>query len=265
MEVRGKRALLTGATGGIGVAIARSLAARGAELLLSARREPQLRDLATSLPGEEHRWLVADLAADDAVERIAAEAAGADILVANAGIPGGGRLERMTPEQVDLVLRVNLTVPVRLAHAMLGGMLDRASGQLVFIGSLQSKAAMPRSSLYSATKFGLRGFALSLRQDLAGTGVGVSMVLPGFVRDAGMFADSGATPPLGLGTVTPEEVGEAVAGAVERDRAEVEIAPLQQRIAAGIAHRRPHLAARVTGRRAGKVADQVVEGQANKR
>jgi len=265
MDPRGKLVLLTGATGGLGIAIARSLGGRGARLLLTSRREPELRELASSLPGDGHRWVVADLADDCAVERIAAEAAGVDILVANAGLPAGGRLERTSPEDVERALRVNLAAPVRLAHSLLDGMLERGAGQLVFIGSLQSKAAMPRSSLYSATKFGLRGFALSLRQDLAGTGVGVSVVLPGFVRDAGMFADSGASPPLGLGTVTPDEVGEAVARTIERDLAEVEVATFQQRLAAAIAHRRPHLAARVTGRRAGKVADQVIEGQANKR
>jgi hypothetical protein len=89
-------------------------------------------------------------------------------------------------------------------------------------------------------------------------------VLPGFIRDAGMFADSGAKAPPGLGTSSPEEVGEAVATAIERNRAEVEVAPLLQRLGAGFAHRRPHLAARITRRNAARTADRVIEGQARK-
>lgn len=264
MKLRGKTALLTGATGGLGQAIAAVLAEGGATLVLTSRREPELAELAASLPGEGHRTVVADLATEGATDQITAAAGDLDILVANAGIPAGGRLERFAPEEVERALRVNLTAPVRLARDLIPGMCERGIGQLVFVSSLQGKAALPRSSLYSATKFGLRGFALSLRQDLAGTGVGVSVVLPGFVRDAGMFADSGTKAPLGLGTASPREVGEAVAAAIEHDRAEVAVAPLLQRLGAGIAHRRPQLAAKVTGRRAGKVADRVVDGQAGK-
>jgi short-subunit dehydrogenase len=265
VDLRGKRALLTGATGGLGQAIAESLAGRGAELVLSSRKERELAELGAALPGDVHRSIVADLALEGATDRLAAEAGDVDVLVANAGIPAGGRLERLEPDEVERALMVNLTSPIRLARLVLPPMRERGSGQLVFISSLQSKAALPRSSLYSATKFGLRGFALSLRQDLSGTGVGVSVVLPGFVRDAGMFAASGAKAPRGLGTVSPHQVGEAVAGAIERNRAEVQVAPLTLRLVAGIAHRRPHLAARITGRRAGKVADRVVDGQTDKR
>lgn len=265
MELRGRTALLTGATGGLGRAIARSLAGRGAVLVLSSRREAELRELAASLPGDGHRTAVCDLGEDGAAVRLAAEAGDCDVLVANAGVPAGGRLERLDPDEVDRALRVNLTAPVRLTRELLPAMRERDAGQIVFISSLQGKVAFPRSSLYSASKFGMRGFALSLRQDLAGTGVGVTVVLPGFVRDAGMFADSGQKPPPGLGTVSPEQVGEAVAKAIERDRAEVTVATLPQRIGAGIAHRRPHLAARVTARSAGKVADRVTDGQDAKR
>lgn len=265
MDLRGKKALLTGATGGLGRAIATSLASRGAELVLSSRKERELAELASTLAGSGHRAVVADFSLEGAPDRLASDVGEVDVLVANAGIPAGGRLERLEPDEVERALRVNLTSPIRLARIVLPAMRERESGHLVFISSLQSKAALPRSSLYSASKFGLRGFALSLRQDLADTGVGVSVVLPGFVRDAGMFADSGAKAPLGLGTVSPRQVGEAVAGAIERNRAEVAVAPLALRLAAGIAHRRPGLAARVTGRSAGKVADRVVRGQGEKR
>ena len=118
-----------------------------------------------------------------------------------------------------------------LAQALFPAMIERGGGQLVFVSSLSGKAASPRSSIYNATKFGLRGFALGLRSDLASRGVGVSLVSPGFVREAGMFAESGAKPPPGMGTATPEQVGDAVVRAIERDKVELAVAPLPQRAA----------------------------------
>ena len=123
--------------------------------------------------------------------------------------------------------------------------------------------ALARSSVYSGTKFGLRGFALSLRDDLHGTGVGSSVVLPGFIRDAGMFADSGQKAPAGLGTSSPQEVGEGVVSAIERDRPEVVVAPVLQGVGAWIGLRLPRLTSLLTRRSSAKVADKVVEGQAS--
>lgn len=265
MEIGGKSILLTGATGGLGRAIAEALAGRGGRLVLSGRRPGDLAELAASLPGEGHRVVVADLALEGAAERLADEAGEMDVLVASAALSGGGRLDRFTPEQLDRALRVNLESPIKTAHVLLPGMLERDQGQLVFISSLQGKVAFARSSVYSATKFGLRGFAISLREDLHGTGVGSSVVLPGFIRDAGMFADSGHRAPAGLGTSSPARVGRGVIRAIERNRAEVVVAPLRQSLAAGVGHRRPRLASLLTRRSSGKVADRVVEGQAGKR
>lgn len=252
--------LLTGATGGLGRAIAEALAARGATLVLSSRKGAELERLAASLPGEGHRFVVADLAQEGAAEQLIADAGEIDGMVANAGLSAGGRLEAFTEEELTSALRVNLEAPVRMARAILPGLIERREGHLVFIASLQAKAAMPRSSVYSATKFGLRGFALSLREDVREAGTGVSVVLPGFIRDAGIFADSGAKAPAGLGTSSPEEVGRGVVEAIERNRAEVQVAPLLQRLGTGIAHRRPQLAARVTRGSAAKNAERVIEG-----
>lgn len=261
MEIGGKTVLLTGATGGLGRAIALALAERDARLVLSSRKADELGELASSLPGEGHLLAVADLALEGAAERLVGQAGDIDVLVANAAMSGGGRLERFSQEELGQTLRVNFEAPIRMARGVLPGMLDRDEGHVVFISSLQGKAALARSSVYSATKFGLRGFALSLRDDLHGTGVGSSLVLPGFIRDAGMFADSGQRAPAGLGTSSPQEVGAGVVRAVERDRAEVVVAPLLQSLGAGIAHRRPRLASLMTRRRSAKVADRVVEGQ----
>jgi short-subunit dehydrogenase len=260
MDVAGRTALLTGATGGLGRAIAKGLAGAGATLVLSGRREADLLALAESLPGADHRVAVADLAEDGEAERLAEAAAGVDVLVANAGLPGTGWLAEFDAEGVKRALRVNLEAPMLLARALFPAMLERGAGHLVFVSSLSGKSASPRSSVYNATKFGLRGFALGLRTDLAPRGIGVSLVSPGFVREAGMFADTGAkTPPL-MGTTTPAAVADAVLKAIVADRVEISVAPLFDRVAAHAGLVSPRVAVRaqsggVGQRAAAAVAD----------
>lgn len=258
MELAGRTALLTGATGGLGRAIAGALAERGASLALSARGADALAALAAELPGEGHRVLPADLAEPGAAERLAAEAGEIDVLVANAGLPGAGLLTDFTAEEVRRALRVNLEAPMLLAQALLPALLERDSGHLVFVASLAGKAANPRSSIYNATKFGLRGFALGLRIDLAGSGVGVSLVSPGFIREAGMFADSGAKPPPGMGTAQPAQVGDAVVEAVERNKVEIAVAPPQQRALAHLGLASPSMAVRAQSGAAGRKAAEAI-------
>jgi short-subunit dehydrogenase len=260
MELAGRKALLTGATGGLGRAIAKALAQRGASVALSARKAEALEALAAELPGEGHTILPADLAEPGAAERLAAAAGAVDVLVANAGLPGAGRLDDFSAEEVQRALRVNLEGPMLMARALYPAMVEKGSGSLVFIASLSGKAASPQSSIYNATKFGLRGFALGLRTDLGPKGVGVSLVSPGFVREAGMFADSGAKPPAGMGTASPEQVGAAVVKAIEGDRVEVAVAPIHQRFMAHFALASPSISVRTqsgsTGQKAaGAIAD----------
>ncbi|GGO42447.1 oxidoreductase [Streptomyces daqingensis] len=245
MRIAGSTVLLTGVTGGIGRTIARQLADAGATLILTGRRAEVLEPLADELGA---RGVVADLADAGQVTRLAEEASGADILVANAALPASGDLLDYTPGQIDRSLDVNLRAPVMLARLLAPRMVERGRGHLAFVGSMSGKAATPSASLYSASKFGLRGFALGFRQDLHGTGVGVSVVQPGFVRDAGMFAATGAEPPGGLGTVTPEQVAEGLVRAVERDLCEVNVAPLKLRLGAAIAGQFPSFAARIQRR-----------------
>ncbi len=260
MDLSGRTALLTGATGGLCIAIARSLAGRGATLLLSSRKTEGLERLAAELPGEGHRVLPADLAEEGAAERLAAAAAGTDILVANAGLPAAGRMEDFTPEQVKRALRVNLEGPMLLAQALYPAMLERRSGHLVFVASLAGKSPAPQSSIYNATKFGLRGFALGLRTDLARDGVGVSIVSPGFIREAGMFAESGASSPPGLGTSTPEEVAEATVRAIEGNKVEIAVAPARQRFLAHFGLASPGIAVRVSSGSAGQKSAAEIAG-----
>jgi short-subunit dehydrogenase len=264
MNLSGRKTLLTGATGGLGRAIAASLAARGAVLTLSARNREALEAMAAELPGSGHSVLPADLAEPDAAERLAAEAAGTEILVANAGLPGAGKVDEFSAEEIKRALRVNLEAPMLLARALYPAMLEAGSGQLVFVASLSGKAASPRSAVYNATKFGLRGFALALRSDLIPHGVGVSLVSPGFIRDAGMFADAGSKPPPGMGTATPRQVGEATAKAIEKNKVEVTIAPLPQRAGAHLALISPSLSVKAQSGKAGqKAAEAIAEGHSS--
>ncbi|WP_447004451.1 SDR family NAD(P)-dependent oxidoreductase [Saccharothrix isguenensis] len=227
MHVEGTTVLLTGATGGIGHAIARAFARRGAELVLTGRKTSELERLAVETGG---RAITADLADPDDVRRLVEEAGAVDVLVANAALPAGGGLLDFTPEQVGRALAVNLEAPIALTHALLPSMLAAGRGHVVHVGSLSGKVASAYSSLYNATKFGLRGFALGLRDELHGTGVGVSIVQPGFVRDAGMFADTGAKPPAGVRTVSPEQVADGVLTAIRQDKAELNVAPAELRV-----------------------------------
>ncbi len=266
MKLQGKTALLTGATGGLGRAIAIALAKQGATIVLSSRKAEELTNLATSLPGDGHRVAVADLALDGSADRLVAEAGDVDVLVANAGLPATGKLDTFSEQEVSRALRVNLEAPMRMARALVPAMLERGEGQLVFVASLAGKSPAPLSSVYNATKFGLRGFALGLRCDLSGSGVGVSLVSPGFVREAGLFADSGAAAPPGLGTTTPAKVAAAVVRAIEHDKLEVAVAPVRQRALAHFALATPSIAVRVnSGGTAHRSADSLARGQVDKR
>jgi len=261
MELAGRTALLTGATGGLGRAIAMALAQRGASLTLSGRKAEALEALAAELPGDGHRVVVADLAEPGAAEQLAADVGAVDVLVANAGLPGAGRMEDFSADEVKRALRVNLEAPMLLAQALYPAMLAKGSGHLVFVASLSGKAPSPRSAIYNATKFGLRGFALGLRSDLGPQGIGVSIVSPGFIREAGMFAEAGAKPPAGLGTSTPDAVARGTVKAIEADKVEVVVAPVQQRFLAHFGLVSPGIAVRTASGAAGqKAAAEVAAG-----
>jgi short-subunit dehydrogenase len=257
------RVLVTGATGGIGQAIAKAFAARGAQLILTGRRAEVLEPLVAGLGA---RAVVCDLSQREDVARLAQETGEVDVLVANAALPASGALTELTEEQVDRMLEVNLRAPVALARALAPRMAERQRGHMVFISSLAGKVASPASSIYSATKFGLRGFALGLREDLREHNIGVSVVVPGFIREAGMFADAGTTLPRGVGTRSPEQVADAVITAIERNRAEVAVAPIALRLGASFAAVAPAVASAVS-RRLGneQIALDLAEGQRDKR
>jgi short-subunit dehydrogenase len=268
VELEGKRVLLSGATGGLGRAIAGELAGHGAVLVLSSRKPEELERLAHSFPGgaDRHRAIVADLAEAGAAEQLVRDAGALDVLVANAALPGVGSIEKVEAEELTRTLRVNLEAPMLMARELVPALIQKGQGHIVFISSINGKVGTPRTAVYCATKFGMRGFALALREDLQPKGVGVSTVLPGFIREAGMFHDSGVKSPAGLGTTSPAKVGKAVVTAITRNRSEVEPVTLRLRLASAIAYRHPEFAARIQ-RRGGaeRIAEELVAGHAGKR
>jgi short-subunit dehydrogenase len=265
MELADSRALITGATGGLGAAIAHELHGRGATVVLSGRQVDVLERLRAEL-GERAEVLPADLSDRDAVSALPGRAGRVDVLVANAGLSASGSLTSFEPDQIDRALDVNLRAPIQLARAFVPTMKERGFGHLVFISSLSGKVASPGTSLYSATKFGMRGFALALREDLDASGVGVTTVFPGFIRDAGMFHDSGAKLPFYVGTKRPQHVARAVARGIEREKLEIDVAPLGLRLSARFAGVAPGLVGAAQRRSGGAaISDAIASGHIDKR
>ena len=248
--------LLTGASGGLGKAIAEALAARGAEMVVTGRNVEALK----SLPGEA---LKADLADRADVESLIERAGRVDILVHNAGLPASGRIDGFTPQEIDRALDVNLRSGMQLTRALLPAMLERRAGHLVYMSSMAGK--IPVTPLYSATKYGLRGFAGALRDDLHRTGVGVSVVFPGPIADAGMQADSGVKT-ANFPKRYASDVADAVVKGIEREKFELTVADPVQRFGEYTAALAPAFASRMrrlVGLR--KMVDATAEGQKQKR
>ena len=258
MQISGSRILLTGASGGLGQATARRLAGLGAHLTLTGRNVVQLEALADELGAATAEVIVADVRQPDDLARLAATYGDIDILIANAGRGGDLPFRDETSTNIDQIIDTNLRAPIQMATEFAQQKLQAASpGHIVLVGSLSGLAASPNTRLYNATKFGLRGFGLALRQDLHGTGIGVSVVAPGFIRDAGMFAESGMDMPGVVRTKSPDDVANGVISAIEKNRGEVFVAPTELRAAATLATVAPGLSERLQ-RIAG--ASRIVEG-----
>lgn len=185
-DLTGKTALVTGATGGIGGAVARALKDAGAQVVISGTREGALRDLADSL-GTGVSFVACDLADAQAVDGLVAaaeRAAGAplDILIANAGITRDGLLMRMKDEDWSAVLTVNLESYFRLTRAALRGMMRRRSGRIIGMTSVVGVAGNAGQTNYAASKAGMIGFTKALAQEVASRNITVNCVAPGFIE-----------------------------------------------------------------------------------
>jgi short-subunit dehydrogenase len=216
----GEAAIVTGASSGIGAATATELARRGARVVLAARRPDALAAQAEAIrtAGCEAVAIPTDLADRRQLAQLADRATAMfgriDILVNNAGASWFKPVASSPPSEIAGLLEVNLLGAMLLTRAVLPGMLERGHGAVISVGSLSGRVAM--EPLYSATKYGLRGFSLALRRQLAGSGVSVSLVSPGKVRTAMTSHVDGRMP-------EPELVATAIADLVVHPRREVVI------------------------------------------
>jgi short-subunit dehydrogenase len=222
VQLAGTVALVTGASSGIGEATALVLAAAGARLIVTGRDEDRLKSVAvrtgaTALP--------ADLAQPGAVEALTGSALHVhgriDLLICNAGGGWAGPIGEIPAATAAELTAVNLLAPVELARLLLPGMIARRTGHLVFVSSIAGATGVRNEAVYAATKAGLNSLAESLRYEVAGTGVGVSVVLPGAV-DTPFFSRRGR--PYGRrwpAPVASDQVARAIMSAVTHHRAEV--------------------------------------------
>jgi short-subunit dehydrogenase len=221
VQLAGAVCLVTGASGGIGGAVSLRLADRGAKLVLLGRDRAALDALAGRTGGHA---LPADLTtatAADVAERAAAAFGRVDVLVNNAGIGWSGSFPELDDDAARRLVTTNLLAPILLTRALLPAMLARRHGHVVNVASIVGHTGSKDEAVYAATKAGLVAFTESLRQELGGSGVGLSLVTPGvidtrfFERRGTPYARRWPRP------ITPERVADAVVTAIERDRAEV--------------------------------------------
>lgn len=220
-DLRGKNAIITGASRGIGAHIAVALAAEGVNLVLAARSAEGL--AATQRAVETHGVraiaVPCDVTSRDELQRLVDTAerdlGPTDILINNAGIEASGQLSDLSFDEIDAVLRTNLSSAIWLTKMVLPSMIARRKGAVVNVSSMAGKVAVPYDSIYAASKHGLNGFTDSIRGELDGTGVTISSVCPTFVGGSGMWADAGAgNAPLLAREVSPQKVAAGVIKAI---------------------------------------------------
>ncbi|MGI8773943.1 MAG: SDR family NAD(P)-dependent oxidoreductase [Actinomycetota bacterium] len=232
MKLRGTVGVLTGASRGLGVYMAEALAKEGVNLALAARSADDLQVTAAKVEGLGVKAVVVptDVTDPAALERLIATASSElgpiDLLVNNAGVERYRRYETAPLDEMEWIMRTNVLAPQILSRLVLPGMLERRKGHIVNIASVAGKTAVPFNSLYSSSKHALVGFSWSLREEVRSRGVSVSVLCPGYVTDAGMFADwsRGKKPPGVSSAVGPDKVVAGLIRAIEKDRAEVIVA-----------------------------------------
>jgi short-subunit dehydrogenase len=254
-ELRGRTALVTGASGGLGAHLARRLAREGMNVALTARREQELSALAQELEGSfgvRCAALPADLAdlgqVDPLIDRAEAALGPIDLLLNNAGVESAAAFTVYSRAELTAGIDLNLTAPLLLTHRVVPGMLARRRGHVVFISSLAGKLGPAYGEPYAATKAGLVGLTQSLRAEYLHEPVGFSVVCPGFIRGDGMYqrmVEEGVKASRMVGETTTEKVADAVVRAIRRDEPEAIVNGTPMRPALAIVQLAPGLAERV--------------------
>jgi short-subunit dehydrogenase len=231
VQLRGSTALVTGASAGIGLVVARRLAQAGANLVLAARRVELLEEAAASLRdrGAQAVAVPTDVARPDALEalvdRAIREFGTIDVLVNNAGVEAFRRFEHLPPERIVETVTVNLTSAMLLTRLVVPHMLKAGRGHIVNMGSTAGKFGIAFGATYGATKAGLINFTQALRAEYRGRGISASAICPGFTEQGGIYDrmrdQSGRRSPFIVGSTTVDRVAEAVVRAIEHDKAEL--------------------------------------------
>lgn len=229
MDIAGKIALVTGASGGVGAATAKAMAQAGAQVLLLARREAELQRVAQEIlaAGGQARVYPVDLADVEAIEavakRITEEVGTPDILVNNAGSGRWKFLEDTTPEEAWQMMELPYFAAFNVTRAFLPAMLKRGSGHIVNVSSVGSRFVWPGATAYLAARWAVRGFTEALRADLYGSGIGVTLFESGEIESEYWQHNPGSrerVPKIAcmIPNLTPEQVGRAIVKGVRRDK-----------------------------------------------
>ena len=232
MELSNKRVLITGASRGLGEALAESFAVAGAKVVLVARSSEAIHALAARLGGAAYAVDLSDQSqVDGLIERIEADGGPVDVLVNNAAVETNRLIDEMDETDIASSISLNLTTPERLARQVLPGMLQRGRGHIVNVSSMTGIANIPSTSVYSSTKAGLSHFSGGLLADLKGTPIGVTLVEPGPI-DTGMWDNIIASPAVQAAVkrmttlklaphIAPATLAAAVVSAVQANRQHV--------------------------------------------
>jgi uncharacterized protein len=222
------RVVVTGASRGIGRAIALAFAEKDAEVGLLSRSEEELNELALALPGEGHEAICADVGDRDELKKAIDEFGRVDVVVVNAGVAHYGPFRDMDLDQIDRMTRINWVGTINTVAATLPGMLDRARGHIVVVSSGAGVRSFPWAAVYGATKSAQRGFAEALRHELSGSGVSVTTVFPGEIGTSLHAHEKDAMPDWYHGdeaAASADRLAAAILRAVERDRRAVYYPP----------------------------------------
>jgi short-subunit dehydrogenase len=231
LEIRGSTAVVTGASAGIGLAVARHLAAAGANLVIAARHPERLEETAVQLRSTGVKVLAVptDVGQGDNLTRLVESAirerGTIDILVNNAGIEAFSHYEELAPERIAETIRVNLTSALLLTRLVVPHMPLARRGHVVNMASTAGKYGPAFGGVYAATKAGLIAFTQALRAEYRGRGISASVICPGFTDEGGIYdrmkVQSGRKSPPLVGSTTAEHVARAVVRAIKKDRPEV--------------------------------------------